>query len=289
MYEERHNLLSKLSMLGKIYPQNFSSFVLGTIVRQRVPLLSPVLNRPFVLSFKLNMKEAEKPLQEYHTIEDIFTRKLKPNSREIQGELVSPADGMWSQGGHLEDGAAIQAKGLYYDTKELVFGPEASPATKKLNFIIFSTIYLAPHNYHRVHSPVSGRLRFIRYIPGDLWPVNEPFVKWLPNLFIRNERMVFDIELEGGGFVHVVMVGALNVGRIVSPFLKNFFSNDYFKKVRCKTFEMEKEVYLKPGDELGTFMLGSTVVLVFDHQAMENLPPIKFVGKRAVRMGESLI
>lgn len=278
-----------LLVLGKLYPQNFFSFLLGALVRVKIPFISPLLNKLFVLVFRINMEEAEKSIEDYGTIEDVFTRALKPDARSAFGELTSPADGTWSQAGALENGSAIQAKGLYYDPIELVYGPSHDLiGAEPPKFSSFATIYLAPHNYHRVHSPVGGTLERIRYIPGELWPVNEPFVKWLPKLFTRNERLIFDIALEGGGKVHAVMVGALNVGRMVSPFLEGFASNDYFNDARAKLFEMDEKVSLKPGDELGTFMLGSTVVLVFDDLAEKKLPSLNFKGKSPIKMGESL-
>jgi hypothetical protein len=107
-------------------------------------------------------------------------------------EVVSPADGMLVKSLPIQDGRAIQAKGISYSAESLVFGDQKSPSD--FNPAWFQTVYLAPHNYHRVHSPVAGKLTAIRHIPGKLWPVNEQFVGLIPQLFTTNERLVFDIE-----------------------------------------------------------------------------------------------
>ena len=244
-----------------------------------------MINGLFVSLFKIDMEEAEKPMVEYNSIEDIFTRALKPGMRNVASDFVSPADGVLSQRGPSIEGKGVQAKGLDYSLQGIVFGQEVhEPA----NLDSFATVYLAPHNYHRVHSPVSGNLKKIRYIPGELWPVNEPFVRFMPNLFVRNERLVFDIETKSGGKVYAVMVGALNVGRIESPFLDSFFTNDYFAG-NGKPFERSTNFDIKAGDELGTFMLGSTVVLVLDDVASKEFKLQKLASKRSIRMGDSLI
>ena len=142
-----------------------------------------------------------------------------------------------------------------YALQELAFGRFDSCDSEELSS--FATIDLAPHNYHRVHSPVGGVIRKIRYIPGELWPVNEPFVRFMPRLFNRNERLSFEIRLPNGGVVHAVMVGALNVGNL-APISKAFIQP-----------EKDVEIEIKSGDELGTFMLGSTVVLVLDSSATD--------------------
>src|SRR5690606_35290797 len=140
--------------------------------------------------------------KDYRTIEDVFTRKLKPEIRPNRGTVVSPADGFLSLSAPTVANAALQVKGLSYDLQGLMGQVET-------RFAWFCTIYLAPHNYHRVHSPIDARLTAIRYIPGSLWPVNQPFVRHLPRLFSRNERLIFELTTEHKARVYVAMVGAL--------------------------------------------------------------------------------
>ena len=271
--------MSKFILLG-----NILSRIVGKVARLRVPILGPGLNRLFVKIFGINMVEAEKSLNQYRTIEDVFTRGLKPGARPIQLPVCVPADGTWSQAGTITDGMALQVKGIQYSAHELIGSLDGSE-----NLAYFATVYLAPHNYHRVHSPIAGKLTAATYIPGALWPVNEPFVNRLPKLFNRNERLVFELEHASGGMVYVAMVGALNVGRIRTPFLPDFHSNDRSAPLERTRFTIATKPSLAAGDELGTFMLGSTAVLIFDQIAAEALQPLGHLHrKRPVRMGEAL-
>lgn len=275
-----------------VIPQNLVSLAVGGLVRTPLPtFLAKPLNRAFVSAFKINMAEAERPLGEYRTIEDIFTRKLQPGSRAVAHGFVSPADGILerSEAANAE-GHAVQAKGHTYSLKELVFGSQ-SKADGAIEFspAWFTTVYLAPHNYHRVHTPCAAVATALRYIPGRLWPVNRPAVRAIPRLFCRNERLVFDLEIPGGGRVWAVMVGALNVGRMVTPILPQFVSNSTSRQFGANEIvEMAVNHRLGVGDELGTFMLGSTVIVVFDKKAMELLKPQLVEAPMSVKMGQSL-
>ena len=271
--------MSKIILLGNIVSQ-----LVGKVSRFRIPIFGKGLNYLFVKIFGINMKEADRSLKSYESIEDIFTRALKPGSRPITNKLCIPADGIWSQAGEVQEGMAIQVKGLSYSVHDLIGSEDAS---EDLSY--FATVYLAPHNYHRVHSPVSGSLIAATYIPGALWPVNEPFVNHLPKLFNRNERLVFEIDSELGGKIYVVMVGALNVGRIRTPFLPSLFTNDKTSPNHKKRYLIDTTPGIAAGDELGTFMLGSTAVVVFDAEAASNYSPLKpLYRKKPVRMGEAL-
>ncbi len=176
---------------------------------------------------------------------------------------------------------------MEYGVAELL-GKDAIAAHEAAAFV---TIYLAPHNYHRVHSPVSGILEEAVYIPGELWPVNKPFVRHMPRLFSRNERVVFRIRMVDGALVHAVMVGALNVGRIQIAARPDFFSNGSARqrslRGRREKLVLNKEI--KACDELGTFMLGSTVVLVFDRTLTDRHRFLSVPENTPIKMGQSLI
>lgn len=267
-------------------PKNFLSWLTGFVVRLRLPFgLQGALNLLFVRLFGIDMSEAEKPLASYRTIEDVFTRKLKPHVRPVQTSVCSPADGILSISAPAHNGEAVQVKGLTYRLDELVFG-----AQRKEQLAWYATVYLAPHNYHRVHAPVAGVVESIRYFPGELWPVNQPAVRTVPGLFVRNERLVFDFRLEGGGRCHVVMVGALNVGRMTSPLLPDFCTNALHRQLGALPREWTGLARsTKVGEELGTFLLGSTVVVVFDQEAARRFRFVQ-TGKNApIMMGRSLL
>lgn len=235
------------------------------------------------------MSEAELPLSAYGTIEDVFTRKLQAGSRKVADGYVSPADGMLVKSEAVHVGRAVQAKGITYSLSELVFGSKENKDAAVFQPAWFSTVYLAPHNYHRVHTPAAGKVTAMRYIPGRLWPVNGPAVRAIPGLFCRNERLVFDLALATGGKMWVVMVGALNVGRMVTPLVPSFVSNAAartFGKVSVEETPLSEQ--LEKGAEIGTFMLGSTVVVAMDQEAVNALKPKALVRAKEVRMGESL-
>jgi phosphatidylserine decarboxylase len=271
-------------------PQNLASYLLGLFVRISWPsLIQSILNRGFVGIFNVNMREAEKPLASYSTIEDIFTRALAPNQRRIHGGYVSSADGVLEISNEAQTGStAVQAKGITYSLSELVFGH------KNIDFAAkwYTTVYLAPHNYHRVHSPVAGRVTSLRYIPGRLWPVNRPAVRAIPGLFCRNERLVFSVDVATGGKAWVVMVGAFNVGRMSTRLSPQFVTNAGSSLLKMSAAPVEVDmpapIPILAGDELGIFMLGSTTVVVLDDLACQGLKPKEFSTPQTVSMGQSL-
>src|SRR5690606_16767394 len=120
-------------------------------------------------------------------------------------DFCSPADGFLAQSSRARSEEAVQVKGHTYSLKDLFLGDTAVDVPD-LGIGRYYTVYLAPHNYHRVHAPISGELIGIRYLPGELWPVNLPFVKNLPRLFTRNERLVFEIRTANQGYYYLAMV-----------------------------------------------------------------------------------
>ena len=287
--------LKILISLVKIIPQNFVSWLTGLLVRIHFPLfLRGFTNGLFVKIFGIDLSDASKSLDEFETMEDVFTRSLQPDARPIQSAICSPVDGklVWSIP-VKDESEALQVKGITMSLKSLVFGSTEPGTSFKPGW--YSTVYLAPHNYHRVHSPVAGQLEKIHYIPGKLWPVNEIFTSVIPGLFTENERLVFEVtidENESQGKVYIVMVGALNVGRMTSPFWPEFASNDWLKQNTghlAHTESVEPKIRLESGDEIGTFMLGSTVVIVYDQDLGKSLNLKECRETRTVRMGQSLL
>ncbi len=274
-----------------LLPKNLISFAVGKLSSIKLPagIAQPILSF-LVKALKIDMSDAEKPLSSYDSFLDLFTRKLKEGTRPIESSVVSPADGTLAISEPCYGLTTIQAKGYEYSVGQLVYGSyEKSDAFDPAWAL---TVYLAPKNYHRVHTPISGSLRKIRYLPGELWPVNPPFVKSVQNLFARNERLVFDIELPSSAMVHVVMVGAINVGRIKAKVLDDFFTNDRvsFSGGKPREFDIPQErSSLKEGDELGTFLLGSTVVCVFPRALKDTVEFVDAAQPRPIKMGETLI
>jgi len=282
------NALNFAALLFHLLPKNLISFLVGALFRIKWPApLDGIVVQGFARIFKIDMTEAEHAIDHYKTIEDLFTRKLKDGLRPIaSARVVSPADGCLSRSMPIVAGMALQVKGIDYSVDELISG---SPKESGIDWGWFQTVYLAPHNYHRVHAPFDGRLVSIKHIPGQLWPVNVPFVLRIFKLFCRNERLVFECELAGGR-AWIIMVGALNVGRMTTPFWPEFVTNNFEQQfdadIGVKTFR--DPVHLSKGDELGTFMLGSTVVIAYDKASLSGESFKEYYGDKRVTMGASL-
>ena len=178
--------------------------------------------------------------------------------------LVSPADGRLLLAGVIEAGSALQIKGKPYRVEELLAGGEEF---SRFDRGTFATVYLSPKDYHRVHSPVAGRLTGYVWIPGALWPVNEAGVTYVDRLFCRNERVAMLIETDDHGLVAVVMVGATNVGCMTLTHAPDVRTNTFQRKIR--RVQYEEPVTIERGGELGIFHMGSTVVLLTERGDLE--------------------
>ena len=181
----------------KLLPKNAASRVFGAFVRLRIPLVSKIARNAFAAYYKLDMDESEFPLKHYRSIGELFIRRLKPGMRPVaDSEIVSPVDGVLSQTGVFDEKQElIQAKGKTYTLKDLLRDEEMA---MRFEGGVFATIYLAPFNYHRIHSPVKGELVDASYCPGTLWPVNVGSVERVEGLFCINERLTSRLRLEDG-------------------------------------------------------------------------------------------
>ncbi|WP_458450881.1 archaetidylserine decarboxylase [Fibrobacter sp.] len=274
----------------KLLPKNAASRAFGIVTRLRIPFVSKALRNVFANYYKLDMSEAEYPLSHYRNIGELFIRRLKPGARPIaDSEIVSPVDGVLSQTGVFDENQKlIQAKGKYYTLKDLLRNDEMA---KRFEGGAFATIYLAPFNYHRIHSPVKGELVDAAYCPGTLWPVNVGSVERVEGLFCINERLTSRIRLEDGSEILVVKVGATNVGRIGVVYSDELLVNAGRLPRDCKRFDWvpSTKVTFEKGGELGRFEMGSTVILVVDKKIHERHPEL-FTSRlgQAVKVGESL-
>jgi phosphatidylserine decarboxylase len=261
--------------LLKILPKNLLSRVIGRLMSLESPAaLVRLMKIWFAGHYQIRLDEAEKDFEDYSSINALFTRKLKPGLRPISGDLVHPCDSKVAEAGEVEEGLLIQVKDWRYSLSQLVGNPKLA---EDLNGGQFTTYYLCPTDYHRVHSPVDGNLQAVRHIPGTLWPVNPASVSGIKSLFLKNERMVFEIETVFG-VMALVMVGATNVGKITTSVGVDWVSNLASQKgVRSETIESEPAI--KAGQELGIFHMGSTVICVWPKSAgVHDLPkgqPVK--------------
>ena len=270
--------------LQHIAPQHLLSRAAGVLARSSSPAIRDRLIGRFIRAYKVDMQQAELTASEYASFNEFFTRALKAGARPLANPekfIVSPADGAISQLGRIEGGRILQAKGQSYTAEELIGGDAALAARfEGGNFI---TIYLSPSDYHRVHMPVGGTLRETAYIPGALFSVNTATGTAVPRLFARNERLSCIFDTAQGAFASV-MVGAMIVASIETVWSGPV--KPHGRKVIRTAYAGEQAPQLEAGAEMGRFLLGSTVVLLFEPGRIEWLEGLKPLD--TVRMGQAL-
>ena len=272
-------------LFQNIVPQHLLSRCTGFLAELRHPVwLKNGLIRQFIQAFAVDMSEAAEPdYTRYACFNEFFTRPLLEGARPLaKADILCPADGAISQLGAISSGMLFQAKGHQFSTEDLLGGDKVRAA--QFNGGQFATVYLSPKDYHRVHMPVAGRLTATRYIPGQLFSVNGVTAENVDRLFARNERLVCYFETEFGPMA-MILVGAMVVAGIetvwsgrVAPPSKGPVSVDYV--------HLPAPVELAQGDEMGRFMLGSTVILLFPRDVMSFGE--HYEAGTLTRMGESL-
>lgn len=240
--------------------------------------------RWFVGKYGVNMAEAANPdIASYPSFNEFFTRALKPGARPLAAaDLVCPVDGAISQFGAINGDRIFQAKGHDYTTTALVGGDQQLAA--QFEGGSFATIYLSPRDYHRIHMPAAGRLLRMIYVPGALFSVNPATARGVPGLFARNERVVCVFEGEQGPFV-LVLVGATIVGSMATVW-HGVVNPPRTKNIREWRYDEQAPVQLRQGDELGRFLLGSTVVMLFPEGPFRFNPA--WVPEAPVVLGEMM-
>ena len=267
--------------LQYLLPKKLLTQLAGAFARSQSGALTQFAIRKFVAKYGVNMAEALNPdVSSYASFNDFFTRALTPDARPLaSAAYVCPVDGAISQLGAIEGDQIFQAKGHHYSTPALV-GGDASLAAL-FDGGQFATIYLSPKDYHRIHMPCDGTLRRMIYVPGDLFSVNPATALAVPGLFARNERVVCVFDTARGPFV-LTLVGATIVGSMATAW-HGVVNPPRRAEIREWNYAAG-EVELKQGDEMGRFLLGSTVVLLWPRETLrfsENWKPAA-----PVRMGE---
>ncbi len=267
--------------LQYILPQHGISRVMRAATRVRKPWFKDLLTRAFLALYRVDLAEAAEPDPfRYEDFNRFFTRALQAGARPIDARadaVASPVDGTVSECGAIDGERLLQAKGRRYTLGELLAGQDWS---RRFAGGSFATIYLAPHNYHRIHMPLDGRLIDAIYVPGRLFSVNASTARHVPRLFARNERVLTLFTGPAGSFA-LVLVGALNVGSMATV-----WSGDVAPATRRITRLAHAEVVLAKGAELGRFNMGSTVVLLFEPNRVRWAPHL--APGAMVRMGEAI-
>ncbi|WCM95079.1 archaetidylserine decarboxylase [Acidovorax sp. NCPPB 2350] len=268
-----------------LLPKQALTALAGRLASARAGGWTTAAIRWFVARYRVEMGEAANPdIASYATFNEFFTRPLRPGARPLaDAPAICPVDGAISQFGPIDRDQIYQAKGHHYSTTALL-GGDAELAARFTNGS-FATIYLSPRDYHRIHMPCDGRLRRMTYVPGALFSVNPLTARGVPGLFARNERVVclFDTPL---GAMALVLVGATIVGSMATVW-HGTVNPPRTAEPRTWTYGGGgPDVALRQGEEMGRFMLGSTVVLLFEPGAMRFTQA--WAPERAVRLGEAM-
>ncbi|MGK5004198.1 archaetidylserine decarboxylase [Janthinobacterium sp. LB2P70] len=238
----------------------------GRIAGAKGGAMTTRLIRWFVGRYNVNMDEALDPdITHYTSFNDFFTRALRPDARPLaQADYICPVDGRISQFGIIDKDQIFQAKGHNFSTTALVGGDAALAA--QFEHGSFANLYLSPRDYHRIHMPCDGRLTRMIYVPGELFSVNPTTARGIPGLFARNERVVCVFDTANGPFV-MTLVGATIVGSMATVW-HGVVNPPRTGQVRDWSYANDN-VVLKQGEELGRFLLGSTVVMLFPKDTVQ--------------------
>jgi phosphatidylserine decarboxylase len=272
----------RLAVLPQYFlPKYLLTAFAGLVANDRGGARTTKLINWFVKKYNVNMAEAANPdTASYASFNEFFTRPLREGARPIADTAyVCPVDGAISEFGQINAGQIFQAKGHEFSTTALVGGDATLAA--KYHDGQFANIYLSPRDYHRIHMPCDGRLTRMIYVPGELFSVNPTTARGVPGLFARNERVVCVFDSPAGEFV-LVLVGATIVGSMQTAW-HGIVNPPRTNQVREWTYT-DQQIELKKGEEMGRFLLGSTVVMLFQNESMQFNPSWKPAG--AVRLGE---
>jgi phosphatidylserine decarboxylase len=266
-----------------ILPKQALTLLAGKIAGAQAGHLTTRLITWFVARYNVNMAEAaNSDIASYQSFNEFFTRPLRDGARPLaKADFICPVDGAISQFGAIERDQIFQAKGHHYSTTALVGGDAELAA--KFQDGSFATLYLSPKDYHRIHMPCDGKLTRMIYVPGELFSVNPTTARGVPGLFARNERVVCVFDSKHGPFV-LTLVGATIVGSMATVW-HGIVNPPRTRAVREWHYK-DKPVSLKKGDEMGRFLLGSTVVLLFAKNALAF--NAAWSPAQAIRMGENM-
>jgi len=265
-------------------PKQLITHVAGVLASKACGKLTTSVIQWFVKRYQVNMDEAENSdISSYQTFNDFFTRPLKAGARPLaKADFVCPVDGAISQLGPIKQHQIFQAKGHHYTTLALLAGNES--LANRFTHGLFACLYLSPKDYHRIHMPCNGKLVGMTYVPGDFFSVNPTTAANVPNLFARNERVVCEFTSVTHGTFVMVLVGATIVGSMATTW--HGIVNPPRKKAVQTWSYRDQNIVLKQGEEMGRFLLGSTVVMLFEENKLAFNPSWQAAGK--IQLGEAM-
>ena len=255
----------------------------GKVANARGGRITQLIIRWFIGRYGVNMQEAAATdIASYATFNDFFTRALRVDARPMAATpFICPVDGAISQFGKIVSDQIFQAKGHHYSTAALLGGDHA--LADRFKDGIFATIYLSPKDYHRIHMPCDGRLKRMVYVPGALFSVNPATAAGIPGLFARNERVVCEFESDFGPWV-LVLVGATIVGSMATVW-HGVVNPPRSRAISTWQYE-DQDIRLGKGEEMGRFLLGSTVVMLFPKDTL--MFDTTWEAARPVMLGEAM-
>ena len=278
--------------LQYILPKQAITALAGVFASKQYGALTTKVIAWFVKRYGVNMAEAANPdIASYKSFNDFFTRPLKAGARPLaNAAFICPVDGAISQFGNIEKDQIFQAKNHNYSTLALLAGQKT--LADKFENGLFACLYLSPKDYHRIHMTCDGTLKSMAYVPGDLFSVNPTTAANVPNLFARNERVVCEFESESHGTFVMVLVGATIVGSMATVWhetiegvKKGIINPPRTSHIRTWAYD-GKNILLKQGDEMGRFLLGSTVVMLFEKDALQF--NADWQPARSIKLGEMM-
>lgn len=241
--------------------------------------------KQIIRHYGVNMNEAlEQDINAFKSFNHFFTRELNPDVRPLATErnaIVSPADGVVSQAGNITEGKIFQAKGKSYTATDLLGG--SLERAEPFNNGLFTTIYLSPKDYHRLHMPLTGRLREMVHIPGRLFSVNTATTNSVPGLFARNERVAAIFDTDAGSMA-LVLVGAIFVSSIETVW-HGVVTPPSISTVQSWQYQ-DNAPTLKIGEEMGRFNMGSTIIVLFGKDKAQWDSTL--TGEKTVKLGERI-
>lgn len=297
-----------MSALMPILPKDDLSYWVGRLVHLKLPDPARLASmQAFVKAYNIDMSEAELPIEDYQSIGDLFTRRLKEDARPIGSGLIHPCDSKVAEAGKISEGRLTQVKGVNYTCSELL---QSNEVANVFNDGTFVTYYLCPTDYHRVHIPLDVSVEEVFHIPGAFWPVNAWSVNNVPKLYAINERVAMVFRTDQGERLALVMVAATNVGAITCSFesrvnsaerkagrtVSHFvYGGDGMRSSverRDQSVLEGPAIHLKKGDEAGIFSMGSSVVMLLDKNLSQRLGRDELglteLSGQTVKLGQSL-
>lgn len=269
-------------LIWRLIPKKIMSRLVGRFAKHR---LSKHMIPLYIKYFDIDCTPVKKTVDEFDSLLDFFVREYHMDARPIDQQIdtvISPVDGTISQMGEINRTSLLQVKGISYTLDELL--GENQEKINKFTNGYFVTIYLSPRDYHRIHMPLLGEIKEMTYISGELYPVNEVGLKYIPRLFARNERLISYIHA-GEREICMIKVGATNVGSIKVAYDSEITTNRRTRK-KLTHKEYHPAYPLEKGDELGRFEFGSTVILLFPPEQIDWM--VKTESGTRVQMGQAI-